>query len=411
MPVTDASHRVRGAQPGCQQARDEAGDKPDDRWERDLPGMDELGLSFDTADRTLPAREVIADYYGRYEQHFGLKVVRPADVTRVRATLDGFEVTFDDEYGDQTFSTQVLVNATGTWGAPFVPWYPGMNEFAGRHLHTVDYTDAESLRDQAQHWRRRRSLGHTVAMFSGGVVGLGGGYSVLAHLLDRDFPGSYAMGPAVVLYVVGVTGFAWGAARGFGGRFLLWWVGGAASIAVAGVAGAAFPGGSINAQPSSGGTGTATPNRSRARARYDAQRNDSLALSLTRGQTAAFGVDTEPSRVTGRFRSSRAYWTPPDGRVTPFLAVTVAWSPKSAQRLLNRHPPAPAQRLPGVGDATWVADNSQLPSSRGTRNVAASATVIGWTLQVAWRPPDGEAEPLAVLSSFLNRTMATLATI
>jgi len=93
----------------------------------DLPGMDELGLSFDTADRALPAREVIADYYGRYEQHYGLKVVRPADVTRVRATLDGFEVTFDDEYGDQTFSTQVLVNATGTWGAPFVPWYPGMN--------------------------------------------------------------------------------------------------------------------------------------------------------------------------------------------------------------------------------------------------------------------------------------------
>ena len=33
--------------------------------------------------------------------------------------------TFDDAYGDQTFSTQVVVNATGTWGSPFVPWYPG----------------------------------------------------------------------------------------------------------------------------------------------------------------------------------------------------------------------------------------------------------------------------------------------
>ncbi len=133
----------------------------------DLPGMDELGLSFDTADRTLPAREVIADYYGRYEQHFGLKVVRPADVTRVKATLDGFEVTFDDEYGDQTFSTQVLVNATGTWGAPFVPWYPGMNEFRGRHLHTVDYTDAESLRGQD-------------------VVIVGGGTSAIGFLMELE---------------------------------------------------------------------------------------------------------------------------------------------------------------------------------------------------------------------------------
>lgn len=133
----------------------------------DLPGMDELGLSFETADRTLPAREVIADYYRRYEQHYGLKVVRPADVTRVIATFDGFEVTFDDAYGDQTFSSQTLVNATGTWGAPFVPWYPGMNEFRGRHLHTVDYTDAEALRDQD-------------------VVVVGGGTSAIGFLMELD---------------------------------------------------------------------------------------------------------------------------------------------------------------------------------------------------------------------------------
>lgn len=133
----------------------------------DLPGMDELGLSFDTADRSLPAREVIADYYGRYEQHYGLKVVRPADVTRVRATFDGFEVTFDDDYGDQTFSTQILVNATGTWGAPFVPWYPGMNDFRGRHLHTVDYTDAEALRGQD-------------------VVVVGGGTSAIGFLMELE---------------------------------------------------------------------------------------------------------------------------------------------------------------------------------------------------------------------------------
>ena len=42
----------------------------------DLPGMAELGLSFDTADRSLPAREVVADYYGRFEEHFELRVAK-----------------------------------------------------------------------------------------------------------------------------------------------------------------------------------------------------------------------------------------------------------------------------------------------------------------------------------------------
>ncbi|AYF97706.1 FAD-dependent oxidoreductase [Protaetiibacter intestinalis] len=133
----------------------------------DLPGMDELGLSFDTADRTAPARDVVADYYAQYERHFDLKVVRPADVTRVRATLDGFEVTFDDAYGDQTFSTQVVVNATGTWGAPFIPWYPGRDDFRGRQLNTTEYRDAEEFRDQD-------------------VVVVGGGTSAIGFLLELE---------------------------------------------------------------------------------------------------------------------------------------------------------------------------------------------------------------------------------
>ena len=29
------------------------------------------------------------------------------------------------------------MNATGTWGSPFVPYYPGMPAFVGRHVHTV----------------------------------------------------------------------------------------------------------------------------------------------------------------------------------------------------------------------------------------------------------------------------------
>lgn len=160
----------------------------------DLPGMAELGLSFDTADRSLPAKEVVADYYGRFEQHYDLRVHRPIDVRRV--TNDGVDLLI--EYDDlspqpveeqkargffgrrRTFRepetpavprgelrTQFLVNATGTWGSPFVPYYPGMADFQGRHVHTSDFVDAEDFRDRH-------------------VVVVGGGTSAIGFMLELE---------------------------------------------------------------------------------------------------------------------------------------------------------------------------------------------------------------------------------
>ena len=41
-----------------------------------------------------------------------------------------------------------LINATGTWEAPYVPHYPGAERFAGRQLHTRDYRTADEFRGQ-----------------------------------------------------------------------------------------------------------------------------------------------------------------------------------------------------------------------------------------------------------------------
>lgn len=133
----------------------------------DLPGMDELGVSFDTADRQLPAKDVVADYYARYEEYYDLKVVRPANVTKVTQELEGFVVTLEGEFGTREVSSEILVNATGTWGSPFIPWYPGMNEFAGRHLHTVDYLDATEFEGKD-------------------VVVVGGGTSAIGFLMELE---------------------------------------------------------------------------------------------------------------------------------------------------------------------------------------------------------------------------------
>ncbi|MFC5502161.1 FAD-dependent oxidoreductase [Lysinimonas soli] len=133
----------------------------------DLPGMEELGVSFDTADRHAPARDVVSDFYRRYEEHFDLQVVRPANVTKVESTLDGFIVHFEGEHGPREVTAKVLVNATGTWGSPFVPWYPGMNDFRGRHLHTTDYVDAAEFADKD-------------------VVIVGGGTSAIGFLMELE---------------------------------------------------------------------------------------------------------------------------------------------------------------------------------------------------------------------------------
>lgn len=134
----------------------------------DLPGMAELAISFDTADRQAPAREVVADYYRRYEEHYGLRVLRPAAVRAVRHLREGLLVEYTDGDGaEHALAAEIVVNASGTWGAPFVPFYPGRETFLGRQLHTQDYGGAADLAGQR-------------------VVVVGGGTSAAGFLLELE---------------------------------------------------------------------------------------------------------------------------------------------------------------------------------------------------------------------------------
>jgi cation diffusion facilitator CzcD-associated flavoprotein CzcO len=129
----------------------------------DLPGMRRAGITFETADRSRPARDVVSEYYGHYERFFGLDVRRPATVA---AVFDrGADLVVRTTVGEIT--SRVVVNATGTWGAPFVPYYPGVREFAGRQVHTATYRDA--------------------AEFAGlRVLVVGGGTSAIGFLLELE---------------------------------------------------------------------------------------------------------------------------------------------------------------------------------------------------------------------------------
>lgn len=117
----------------------------------DLPG-----LPMDRPDPSVPASRLVAEYYGAYEEKFGLRVVRPAHVTRVGSAGEQLAVTAtgrsttrsgDTDPSDvsATITTDVLLNATGTWSNPHVPHVPGIETFRGRQLHTTDYTRKEDF--------------------------------------------------------------------------------------------------------------------------------------------------------------------------------------------------------------------------------------------------------------------------
>ncbi|MGP9724376.1 NAD(P)-binding domain-containing protein [Corynebacterium sp. AOP40-9SA-29] len=144
----------------------------------DLPGM-----AMPRPDENVPASSLVADYYGNYEEAFGLKVRRPARVIRVEGG-EGGEAGVSDE-GDRTgpltltvvlderctrITTRLLINATGTWTHPYIPYVPGIERFAGRQLHTADYHRREDFAGEK-------------------VLVVGGGLSAVQFLLELA-PGS-----------------------------------------------------------------------------------------------------------------------------------------------------------------------------------------------------------------------------
>jgi len=141
----------------------------------DLPGMNAMGLRFDDADRARPARDVVGEYYRRFEQHYDLRVRRPVAVSSVsrideHAAPGASALCVATRSGDgrpSRISAEVVVNASGTWGTPFVPWYPGRDVFRGRQVDTTEYRSATEFAGQD-------------------VVVVGGGTSAIGFLLELD---------------------------------------------------------------------------------------------------------------------------------------------------------------------------------------------------------------------------------
>ena len=84
---------------------------------------------------TFPPVDHVIAYLRDYEKRYDLPVQRPVVVRDVHARADGLLLQTDGH----DLTCRFVVNATGTWSAPFVPMVEGAHTFAGRQLHSAHY--------------------------------------------------------------------------------------------------------------------------------------------------------------------------------------------------------------------------------------------------------------------------------
>jgi energy-coupling factor transporter ATP-binding protein EcfA2 len=106
----------------------------------DLPGLPFTDV-VDAGAVDVRAAVAVPRYFAEYERRFALPVYRPMTVRVVCPRDDWFRV--ETNRGD--LSARGIINATGTWEAPYVPEIPGASRFRGRQLHTKDYHTADEL--------------------------------------------------------------------------------------------------------------------------------------------------------------------------------------------------------------------------------------------------------------------------
>lgn len=95
------------------------------------------GWPMPASESTYPTRAEVIDYLSRYEQRYQLPVQRPMHVESVERDGDYLRV----RAGEHSWRARAVVSATGTWSNPYIPAYPGREQFAGVQLHSAHYSD------------------------------------------------------------------------------------------------------------------------------------------------------------------------------------------------------------------------------------------------------------------------------
>lgn len=164
--------------------------RPGGAWQHRWPSLtmatvnhiaDLPGLPVGETDPRAEAADFVPTYFSEFEDLHDLPVLRPILVHSVRsvtpmasdelpsamhdALRSGPREFLETQTTAGTFRSRVVVNCTGTWTRPFVPFCRGASSFVGRQYHTQDYVGAREFEGQS-------------------VMVVGGGISALSHLDD-----------------------------------------------------------------------------------------------------------------------------------------------------------------------------------------------------------------------------------
>jgi putative flavoprotein involved in K+ transport len=100
------------------------------------------GLAHFPIPRQFP-KYISKDQYGQYLQdyarHFDLKCILNSHVCKVRATDDGQAHHLIVETESESWRSRAVVMATGQFGVPVLPKWPGIEEYKGHVIHSVKY--------------------------------------------------------------------------------------------------------------------------------------------------------------------------------------------------------------------------------------------------------------------------------
>jgi len=91
-----------------------------------------------------PPRDHALNYIAEYEERYKMPIRRPVTVKRVQRAGD--QLLIDTDSGQ--WAARAVVSATGSWRNPYIPHYPGADQFQGQRLHSADYRSPDCFTGQ-----------------------------------------------------------------------------------------------------------------------------------------------------------------------------------------------------------------------------------------------------------------------
>jgi putative flavoprotein involved in K+ transport len=85
------------------------------------------------------SKDLYAQYLQDYARHFDLKCILDSPVRKVRAADDGRGHDLIVEMEGEARRSRVVVVATGQFGVPVIPDWPGLENYRGHVIHSVRY--------------------------------------------------------------------------------------------------------------------------------------------------------------------------------------------------------------------------------------------------------------------------------